>query len=229
MLVSAAIIPASAWSRPADPKPAAPPVKAIVGFDADRVGKAPPGWKIEGTNQKGPPATWDVAAGAGAPSPPNVLALVRTNHDSANTFNLCWSEALRFQDGALGVAFKAIAGAEDQGGGPIWRVRDADNYYLCRANPLENNFRVYSVKGGDRKMLASANAEIAPGRWHTITVVHQGDHIRCALDTRELLDAHDATFPGDGGVGVWTKSDAVTSFDDLSVDASKPGGPAGVR
>ena len=189
------------------------------GFDEQEPGKLPKGWVVAATHPKGPLATWGAARDPSAPSPPNALALVATNHDSGATFNLCWTDSVRFADGTLAVAFKAVAGEEDQGGGPIWRVQDASNYYVCRANPLESNFRVYVVKDGERTQLASADVEIASGTWHTIEIEHAGERIACWLDGKKLLEASDARIPAAGGVGVWTKADAVTSFDDLRVEA----------
>jgi len=189
----------------------------VIAFGAEAVGSLPAGWKIEGTNQKGPLATWQVVADPGSPSQPNVLALTSPNHDSGDTFNLCWTDKVRFHDGAIEVSMKPVSGREDQGGGLIWRAQDKDDYYICRANPLESNFRVYYVKDGSRHQLASAQVEIATGKWHTIRIEHEGDRIECSLDGRELLHAKDATFPGEGGIGLWTKADAASEFDDLKV------------
>lgn len=144
-----------------------------------------------------------------------VLALTEVGHASTSTFNLCLSNAARFKDGTFTVHFRADGGQEDQGGGPVWRVVDADNYYICRANPLEGNFRLYVVKEGKRTQLASIDAKHSTGMWHTIEVTHTGERIRCVLDGRAVVEATDATLAaegGGGGVGVWTKADARTSF-----------------
>src|SRR5262249_30222734 len=110
-----------------------------------------------------------------------------------------------------------VSGSEDQGGGLIWRVQDKDDYYICRANPLESNFRVYYVKGGKRSQLASATVELAAGRWHVLEVEQDGDRIVCSLDGKSLLDVRDQNFPAAGGIGFWTKSDAASEFDDLEL------------
>ncbi|MHC4064956.1 MAG: family 16 glycoside hydrolase, partial [Planctomycetota bacterium] len=188
-----------------------------LSFDDASVGKLPEGWKVEGTRQSGPVATWMVQADATAPSKPNVLALTDPKEGVGHTFNLCWSDTIRFQDGEIELSFKALSGMEDQGGGPVWRVQGKDNYYICRANPLESNFRVYHVKDAKRKTLASAKLDIPSGKWHTIKIEHRGNHIRCHLNGRKLLDVKDDTFAEAGGIGLWTKADAVTSFDDLAV------------
>jgi hypothetical protein len=191
------------------------PADSRWSFDSDA--DLPPGWKIEATNQRGELASWIVAEDQDAPSKPNVLALVDTRGSFGGTFNLCWTDGVRFTDGVIAVKVRADTGREDQGGGPIWRARDKDNYYIARWNPLEGNFRLYSVKDGARKMLETATVEADPTGWHTISIEHRGDEIVCSLDGEELLRARDATFPGPGGVGLWTKADAATSFDDLSI------------
>lgn len=198
-------------------------------FSEQRPGEAPIAfgepWLIESTNSVGSDATWRIDTDDAAPSGPNVLALVSPNHDGPQTYNLCWlrRETLEFGDGRLSVSFRAVSGKRDQGGGLIWRALDRDNYYVCRANPLEGNFRVYKVVSGVRTQLGSADVAIAADTWHTITVDHVGDRIRCALDGRRMLDVRDATFTLTGGVGLWTKSDAATRFDDLSVDSQAIG------
>ncbi len=200
-----------------------------VSFAATPVGALPAGWKIEGTNQSGPLATWKVAADASAPGGANVLALTSPNHDSGSTFNLCWTGDVHFEDGALEVSMKPISGKEDQGGGLIWRVKDKDDYYVCRANPLESNFRVYYVKDGTRHQLASASLPIPAGAWHTIRVEHVGDHIACSLDGKRLLEVTDSTLRGEGGIGLWTKSDAASEFSDLRVTTATAGATDGHR
>lgn len=193
-----------------------------MAFDADAAGALPPGWKVEATHGEGPLATWQVIAKDGAKSGANVLALTSANHTSGSAFNLCWTDRTRFKDGTLEVSMKADSGESDRGGGLIWRAQDKDNYYICRANPLEDNFRVYFVKNGARKQLESASVKIPSGVWHTIRVEQAGDHILCWLNGEKLLDVHDSTFPSEGGIGLWTKADAASQFDDLAVFADAP-------
>ena len=186
-------------------------------FDDVPVGQLPEGWSVEGTNQRGPVASWVVRTREGAPSRPNVFALTDPKDGASATFNLSWTDRVRFADGVVEVKVHANSGREDQGGGPIWRVQDKDNYYIVRWNPLENNFRLYLVKDGDRKMLKSANVEADAAAWHTVRIEHTGDDILCAFDDEVLLRARDQTFQTPGGVGLWTKADAATAFDDLIV------------
>lgn len=202
-------------------QPAAPPAptagRTVFDFDREKPGALPVGWKAEGTQQHGPVATWSVSADGTAPSKPNVLALTNAQQGSDDTFNLCWTDRVRFQDGRVELALKAVSGEVDQGGGPIWRVQDKNNYYICRANPLESNLRVYYVKDGARKQLATASIEIPSGTWMTIAIEHRGSRIVCFLNGAKLLEATDEHLPAAGGVGVWTKADSLAHFDDLVV------------
>lgn len=191
-------------------------------FENTVVGTLPDGWKVGATRQDGPLATWEVIKDPSAPSGESVLAMTKPNHTCRSTYNISWTDRVRFKDGTVSVAFKANSGVIDQGGGPIWRVQNKDNYYICRANPLERNFRVYYVKDGKRQQLASVDTEILAGKWHIIEIEHRGNHIVCQLDGKPFLEVDDNTIPDAGGVGVWTKADAVTSFDDLKVKHRKP-------
>lgn len=186
-------------------------------FDDMEPGTSPPGWKTEGTNQSGPVATWAVETDADAPSQPNVLVLTDPKQGTRGTFNLLWTDHERFKDGAVEVKVRARSGRIDQGGGPIWRVQDKDNYYIARWNPLEDNFRLYYVNDGRRVQLASADVTADPAGWHTIRIEHEGDEIEGYLDGQELLKVRDETFTGAGGVGLWTKADAATGFDDFRI------------
>jgi hypothetical protein len=114
----------------------------------------------------------------------------------------------------LSVQMKAVAGRSDQGGGLIWRAKDAKNYYVARYNPLEDNFRVYKVVNGSRSEFQSATIKHSAG-WHTLRVTMAGDHIECYYDGKKYLDVKDSTFADAGRIGLWTKADAQTHFDDL--------------
>lgn len=202
-------------------KPATAPVSreaVVVDFDGVAPGGLPAGWTVDATSRRGPLAAWKVAADATAPSPPNVFEVIPPANAHGGIFNLCWTSAIPILDGEIEVKLRANTGREDQGGGPMWRVRDADNYYVVRYNPLEHNFRLYTVKAGVRRMLKGASRiPIPAGKWFTIRIVQHGDHIQCFLDGTKYIDIHDSTFTRPGGVGLWTKSDAATSFDDLVV------------
>jgi hypothetical protein len=133
------------------------------------------------------------------------------------TYNLLLAREVEVRDLELAVRLRADSGREDQGGGLVWRARDASNYYIARWNPLEDNLRVYKVEGGKRTMLASADVDADPAAFHTLRVTMLGSAITVALDGRELLRHADLTFPGPGRIGLWTKADAAVTFDDLEV------------
>ena len=190
------------------------PTPGAIGFDD---AQATSGWRFDSTGGNGAHATWQAHADAAAVSPGQVMSLVTASPGSEDRFNLCWRDAPKFRDGRIGVAVRADGGAVDQGGGPMWRVQGNGDYYVCRFNPLESNYRVYVVSKGVRRQLATALVEGRVGEWHRLEVEHKGSKITCWFDGRKLLEADDATIPGEGGVGLWTKADARTSFDDLVV------------
>jgi hypothetical protein len=190
---------------------AAPPYR--LSLEEVIVGGLPAGW-VSAKTGEGPGSVWKVLADATAPHEKKVLAQT-SDQGAKRLFNLCIAENTRFAAVDLTVAFKAVAGKIDQGGGLIWRCRDANNYYLARMNPLEDNYRFYKVVAGKRTQLASVDMKIATGTWHTMHVVQQGDHVQCSLDGKLYLDARDTTFPEAGKIGLWTKADAQTNFADL--------------
>ncbi len=185
-----------------------------ITFDDVEVGSLPTGWKVEATHPEDNLAEWSVQKDTSSGG--QVLDM-KINDYGGSTFNLCWTDQVTFQSGVVEVKVKAHQGRIDQGGGPIWRVRDRDNYYIARWNPLEDNFRVYYVKDGRRVQLDSARVTLPTKQWHTITILHQGNQIRGYLNGEKLLEVDDSTFTDAGGVGVWTKADAATSFDNLEV------------
>ena len=139
---------------------------------------------------------------------------------SKGSFNLCYTKEITFLDGTLLVRFRANTGRIDQGGGLMWRVQDNDNYYVARFNPLEDNFRFYIVHDGWRTEIASADVHLDKG-WHTMKITQKGTQFTGYLDGKKYLDASDTRLQKAGGVGVWTKADARTSFDDLTITTDK--------
>lgn len=188
-------------------------------FDDVAPGSMPTSWKAEQTNPRGEDAQWSVQQSATAASGDQVLELTDTRGATGSTFNLAWTDQVQFQVGRIEVKVKAGTGEEDQGGGPIWRVQDKDNYYIARWNPLEDNFRLYYVQDGHRSQLESADADLSVDAWHTIVIEHQGNRITAYLDGETMFETTDDTFSQAGGVGVWTKADAATMFDDLVMTA----------
>ena len=185
-------------------------------FDRDKVGSIPTDWKVAETRGKGTPATWQVSKDPAAPSPANTVAIT-ANKNRGSTYNLLIAQKTSFKDLNIKVMVKAITGKQDQGGGPIWRAKDADNYYIARWNPLEDNFRVYYVKGGRRIQIATADVKLDPKAWHEIEINHRGTKITASLDGKKMIDLEDSTYSEAGMVGLWTKADAATAFDNLTV------------
>src|SRR4051812_29445425 len=190
-----------------------------VTFGKADLGKLPGEWVAASTGEgKG---VWKVVEEKTAPSKSG-FALAQTGESPGSAFNLCVREGASFKDVEVSVAFKANAGKKDQGGGVVWRYQDADNYYVARMNPLEDNFRVYKVVGGKRSAeFQNAEVKIPAGEWHTLSVRMVGDRIECRLDGKKYLEARDDTFPKAGRVGLWTKADAQTSFDSFNVKEPK--------
>jgi hypothetical protein len=176
-------------------------------FDSDKIGANARGFM----NESG---EWKVLTDSTAPSQPNVLAQVAKNSGSA--FNVALVGGAMYKDVELSVKMKAINGKEDQGGGLIWRAKDSKNYYVARFNPLEDNYRLYKVDKGKRTLLKSADVKHSDG-WHTLTIAMKEDLVQCYYDGKKVLEAKDSTFQGPGRIGLWTKADAQTYFDDLAV------------
>ncbi len=189
-------------------------------FDDVAVGTLPSGWKAEQTNPSGQGAQWSVRQDPRAPSGSQVLALTNPRGASGGTFNLAWTDGVSLQDGRVEVKVKSGTGREDQGGGPVWRVQDKDNYYIARWNPLEDNFRLYYVRDGRRRQLKSATVDLPAEAWHTVAVDHRGNRITAYLNGRRMFETTDGTFSQAGGIGVWTKADAASSFDEVVVNGS---------
>jgi hypothetical protein len=185
-------------------------------FGKDDLGKVPAGWKADRTG-KGEGSVWKVVADDTAPSKTG-FALAQTAESPGAMFNLCVAEDTKFKDVDLGVAFKAVKGEKDQGGGLVWRYRDANNYYIARMNPLEDNFRVYKVLDGKRIQLETKEGiKVPAGEWHTLRVTMKGEQIECYLDGKKYLEAKDNAITDAGKVGLWTKADARSHFDDFKV------------
>jgi hypothetical protein len=177
--------------------------KQTWNFESDEPGKIARGF----TSAVG---TWEVALDGEN----KVLAQKAKNDDE--TFNVVLVDGTHFTDVDFSVRLKAVAGELDQGGGVVWRAKDKNNYYIARYNPLEDNFRVYKVEAGKRTQFASAKVS-GDKEWHTLRVTMVGARITCYLDGTKYLEAEDSTFPDAGKVGLWSKADAQSYFDDLTV------------
>ncbi len=132
-------------------------------------------------------------------------------------YNLLVLDKPSYQNFRMSVKIKAVAGEEDQGGGLVWRYIDNRNYYIARYNPLENNFRFYRVINGNRKQLNTVDCSIKTGEWFTMQIEMNGNKISCFLNGKKLIEASDDTFSKAGQVGLWTKADSRSFFDDLTI------------
>jgi hypothetical protein len=189
-------------------------------FSKDDADKVPAGWKAERTG-KGEGSVWKVVKDSTAPSKRGYV-LAQTAAGPSSLFNVCVAQDTSYQDVEVSVAFKANHGNRDQGGGIVWRYQDANNYYVARMNPLEDNFRVYKVAAGKRSAeFQDAEIKIPEGEWHTLKIKMIGDHIECFIDGKKYLDVRDASITKAGKVGLWTKADAQTSFDQFAVTELK--------
>jgi hypothetical protein len=144
-------------------------------------------------------------------------ALAQTAKNANSVFNVTLIEGTNAKDVTLTVRLKAIAGELDQGGGLVWRAKDKKNYYLARYNPLEDNYRVYKVVDGKRTLFQNADIPHTPG-WHTLKVEMDGDHIECYYDGKKYMDVKDTVFTRAGKIGLWSKADAQSQFDDLTLE-----------
>ena len=185
-------------------------------FDNAPAGTLPAGW-ICGVTGKGNPR-WQVEADTTAPSKPNVLKQV-----GQGTFPWCVKSGVSMADGVVEVKFKSISGKEDQAGGLVWRWKNGENYYVARANALENNVSLYYTEDGNRRTIKYVDAPVPRNVWHTLRVEFSGRKIKVALDGKTYIELDDGHISGAGAVGVWTKADSVTAFDDFSFGALKPG------
>jgi hypothetical protein len=202
----------SASSSPAAKPAAAPspsPSLAAPGrwsFDSDPVGGLPSGAQAF-TGQ------WAVRAENDAPSQPNALCQTGTAE-----FPALQLDSGPYADLTLTTRFKPISGREDQAAGLIFRIQDKDNYYILRANALENNVNFYIYRGGRRSSLRGATAPVASGSWHELRVEVLGNQFRGFLNGRQVADSTDDSYQT-GGIGLWTKADSVTCFDDVQLTA----------
>ena len=188
-----------------------------VNFNNAKPGQLPPHWT--GTQTGTGQAKWSVEKDDSAPSKPYVL-----KQSGQAAYPVCIKQDAQLKDGFVEVKFKPLSGKDDQAGGVIWRVKDKDNYYVCRANALEDNVVLYKTVGGKRSSLDivgrqggyGVKEKVAPAQWHTLRVEFQDHRFKVSLNGKHLFDVEDNAFADAGKVGVWTKADSVTLFDDFN-------------
>jgi hypothetical protein len=177
-----------------------------------------PSMRDAGVEVVATPAKWAVVEDADAPSGRRVLKLVETRNRE-EVFNLVLRDEPAPADVELRVKIRPDSGRDDRGGGLVWRARDAANFYLARWNPLEKNLRVYCVRAGHRIQIRSVPLVADPAAWHTLAVAMHGRVIDVSFDGKHVTDCADTTFVEPGQVGLWTRGDAASSFDDFEVRA----------
>ena len=198
-------------------------VAEVLDFESADLGSAPAGWTISMTHDGGPPR-WEVQNDAAAAGGPKVFAQLSTDRTSER-FPLAIYDGARLSDGEIRVKFKPISGRVDQAAGLVWRYTDENNYYIVRANALENNVVLYKVEDGKRTPLSPIGQQgeygvehtVPSERWSTLGVAFKGSSFTVLFDGEELFQVEDSTFSAPGRVGLWTKADSVTHFDDFEI------------
>ena len=189
--------------------------REVVDFDRMVAGSPPAGWTVGVTGSGSP--RWTIEPDKTAPSAPNVL-----RQSGSGTFPWCVRRDVSLADGFVEVRFKPSSGKEDQAGGVVWRFRDGSRYYVARANALEDNVSLYYTIDGNRRTLKYVDAPVARDAWHTLRVEFAGRQIKVILDGVARIEVQDGHIEGPGAVGVWTKADSVTSFDDFAFGSPPP-------
>jgi hypothetical protein len=181
---------------------------AVVNFDSYTAGALPAEW-VCGVTGSGN-SRWTVESETDAPSKPNVV-----KQSAVGDFPWCALKQVSMADGYVEVKFKALSGRRDQAGGVTWRWKDGNNYYVARANALENNVSLYYTEKGKRITIKYVNAPVPLNVWHTLRVEFSGKRIKVALNGKTYIEVEDSHISGAGAVGLWTKADSVTEFDDF--------------
>jgi len=203
---------------------ALPLMAESIDFESGSPGGLPSGWSTAMTS-KGAPARWEVTQDKSAPRGSKVLAQL-SDDPTSGRFPLAIYEKASLQDGEIRVKFKPVSGKVDQAAGLVWRYKDENNYYIVRGNALENNVVLYKLENGKRTSLAPVNTSaqtygvkhtVPSQKWSTLGVAFTGKRFTVSFDGKKLFDVEDSTFSQPGNVGLWTKADSVTCFDDFEV------------
>jgi hypothetical protein len=202
-----------------------PALAAPIDFELADVGQLPPGWSVAITSEGGPPR-WVVERDPTSPAGEKVLAQLSDDRTSGR-FPLAIYDAAEITNGEITVRFKPISGRVDQAAGLVWRYRDANNYYVVRANARENNIVLYKVENGRRTSLGTLGRpndygvkHTVPGQqWSTLGVAFRGSRFAVSFNGEKLFEVEDPTFAAAGNVGLWTKADSVTYFDGVEISA----------
>jgi hypothetical protein len=193
-----------------------------ISFESTQTGVAPEGWTATLTGSGDP--KWTIEGDETAPSKSKVL-----KQSGRATYPLLLKNDTNIKDGFVEIKFKAIAGSEDRAAGIVWRSRDANNYYVVRANALEDNVVLYKTVKGTRSSLDivgrkggyGVNVAVPSGTWHTLRVDFKASRFTVSFNGKQLFEVEDSTFTDAGKVGLWTKADSVTLFDEVTYGETK--------
>jgi hypothetical protein len=193
-----------------------------IGFESSRTGVAPEGWTATLTGSGDP--KWTVERDDTAPSKAKVI-----RQSGRATFPLLLNDDASIKDGFIEVKFKALAGSEDRAAGVVWRARDANNYYVARANALEDNFVLYKTVNGVRSALDivgrkggyGVSVPVPANTWHSLRIDFKGARFTASFHGKQMFEVEDSTFSDGGKVGLWTKADSVTLFDEINYGETK--------
>jgi hypothetical protein len=180
-----------------------------INFDKDKAGEAPAGW-TSGVTGDGA-SKWEVVAEVTAPSKPNAL-----KQSAEGKYPWCVKKDISIKDGFVEVKFKPVSGKDDQAAGIVWRFKDGNNYYVARANALEDNVSIYFTKDGKRNTLKYQDAKFDHSAWNTLRVDFKASKFTVSLNGAKVIEIEDANFADAGAIGLWTKADSVTLFDDFT-------------
>ena len=193
-----------------------------VRFETDAVGATPKGWTATKTGRGEP--RWTIEQDQTAPSK---LRIVKQSGQA--TYPLLLKDDTDIKNGFIEMKFKAVAGSEDRAAGLVWRARDANNYYVVRANALEDNVVLYKTVDGVRSALDivgrkggyGVDVSVPANQWHELRVDFSGSRFRVIYHGKQLFEVDDSTFRDAGKVGLWTKADSVTLFDQIIYGGAK--------
>jgi hypothetical protein len=193
-----------------------------ISFESTQIGAAPEGWTATLTGSGDP--KWTVESDETAPSKPKIV-----KQSGRATFPLLLKNDTNIMDGFIEVKFKAIAGSQDRAAGVIWRAQDANNYYVVRANALEDNFVLYKTVNGVRSALDivgrkggyGVSVAVPANTWHSLRIDFKATRFKASFNGNQLFEVEDSTFTDAGMVGLWTKADSVTLFDQMTYGETK--------
>ncbi|HEV7878272.1 family 16 glycoside hydrolase [Bradyrhizobium sp.] len=193
-----------------------------VSFESNQTGATPEGWTATLTGSGDP--KWTVESDQTAPSESKVV-----KQSGRATYPLLLKDDSSIKDGFIEMKFKAIAGSQDRAAGVVWRAKDANNYYVARANALEDNFVLYKTVNGSRSPLDivgrkggyGVSVPVPANIWHSLRIDFKGTRFTASFNGKQMFEVEDSTFSEAGKVGLWTKADSVTLFDEVKYDETK--------